>query len=52
MNYRALIYREGQRGWTVWLVSQATGSRVECLGHANSLREARTIAKRYNAKAS
>lgn len=49
--YRALIYREGASGFTVWLVSTASGSKIECIGHFNSKRQALKVARTYNREA-
>jgi hypothetical protein len=38
--YNAYVWRDGQSGFTVWLHSALTGSKVECLGHFNSKRSA------------
>jgi hypothetical protein len=46
--YRAQLYREGIKGFTVWIVSPHTGDKKDCLGHFNTKREALRTLRAYN----
>ncbi len=45
---RAILYRDGQARWAVWLTSNITGDKEDCLGTFPNKRSAIKVQRAWN----